>query len=129
MRRSVRAGMATLAMGAMVLTGCGGGDESASDDGASATPADVVVRGNDALKWDQKQYAGKAGAIKIQLVNDGTLPHTLLIEKVSAFKKLSVTGKGQTATGTATLEPGTYTIFCDVAGHRSAGMEATLVVS
>ena len=65
----------------------------------------------------------------VTLVNDGALPHTLLIEKVSGFKKLSVTGQGQTATGTATLEPGTYTIFCDVAGHRSAGMEAQLVIS
>lgn len=128
MRRSVRAGVAVLVAGGLALTGCGGSD-SGTTDGASATPADVVARGNDALKWDQKSYSAAAGSVTIELVNDGALPHTLLIEKVGAFKKLTVTGKGDTARGTATLEPGTYTIFCDVAGHRSAGMEAQLIIS
>lgn len=130
MRRSVGAGMAALVVGALALAGCGGDDGgSGSDGGASATPADVVVHGLDSLKFDQKSYTGKAGAVKIELVNDGSLPHTLLIEKVSAFKKLSVTSKGDTSAGTATLAAGTYTIYCDVAGHRGAGMEATLTIN
>lgn len=130
MRRSVGAGMAALVVGALALAGCGGDDGgSGSDGGTGATPADVVVHGLDSLKFDQKAYTGKAGAVKIELVNDGSLPHTLLIEKVSAFKKLTVTSKGDKSTGTATLEAGTYTIYCDVAGHRGAGMEATLTIS
>lgn len=129
MRRSVRTGMAALVMGGVVLTGCGGGDSGGTSDGAASTPADVVARGNDALKFDQKEYSAKAGSVKIELINDGSQPHTLLIEKKPAFKKLSVNGKGDTATGTANLDPGTYTIYCDVAGHRGAGMEAKLVVS
>lgn len=128
MRRSVRAGVAVLVTSGLALTGCGGSD-SGSSGGTTATPADVVVRGNDALKWDQKSYSAKTGPVSIELVNDGIQPHTLVLEKVSGFKKLSVTGKGATAQGTATLEPGTYTIYCDVAGHRAAGMEAQLVVN
>jgi plastocyanin len=127
MRRSMRASLAGVALGGLVITGCGGGGESSN--GSTPSTADVVVRGDDALKFDQAQYTATAGSVDIELLNDGTQPHTLLVEKVSSFKKLSVSGKGDTDTGKATLDPGTYTIYCDVAGHRSAGMEAKLVVN
>jgi plastocyanin len=120
--------LAAAAVGAVVLTGCGGGD----DDGGNAdtgTPADVVAKGDDALKFDQAQYTAAAGSVEIELVNTGSQPHTLLIEKVGSFKKLEVTKSGDKDRGTADLEPGTYTIFCDVVGHRGAGMEAKLVIS
>jgi plastocyanin len=127
MRRSMRASLAGMAIGGLVITGCGGG--SGNSNGGTASTADVVVRGDDALKFDQAQYTAKAGSVTIELSDDGSQPHTLLIEKVSSFNKLTVTGKGDKATGTATLDPGTYTIYCDIAGHRSAGMEAKLVVN
>ena len=130
MRRSVRIGVVALALGSTVIVGCGGDEGgNSSSGGSSATPADVVMRGNDALKWDQKQYSAKAGEITIEIVNDGIQPHTAVIEKVPAFKKLIVNKKGEKARGTVTLQPGTYVIYCDVAGHRGAGMEAELVVS
>ena len=37
---------------------------------------------------------------------------------------------GKTAKGGLTIdEPGTYTFYCSVSGHRQAGMTGTLVVS
>ena len=127
MRRSVRTGLAAVAVSGVVLTGCGGGDSGGSTD--NGAPADVVARGDDALKFDQAQYTAAAGSVDIQLVDNGSQPHTLLIENVSGFKKLSVTKKGGTDRRTVTLEPGTYTIYCDVAAHRGAGMEAKLVIN
>lgn len=127
MRRSVRAGLAAVTIGAVTVTGCGGGSSGSASSGAAGV--NVVVRGNDALRFDNAQYTAAAGVVVIELVNDGSQAHTLLIEKVSSFKKLTVTSTGDKARGTATLEPGTYTIYCDIAGHRGAGMEAVLVIS
>ena len=127
MRRSVRAGLVAVSISTVVIAGCGGSSGSGSTDGA--TPPDVVAKGDDALQFDQARYAATAGSVGIELVNSGSQPHSLLIEKVSGFKKLSVSGKGDIDRGTATLEPGTYTIYCDIAGHRGAGMEAKLIIS
>ena len=48
-----------------------------------------------------------------------------MIKNVKDFK-LSI---GNEDTGTTDLAPGTYTLFCDIAGHESAGMVAELTVS
>lgn len=129
MRRSVRAGLVAVSISTVVIAGCGGSSGSGGGSTDGATPADVVAKGDDALKFDQARYAATAGSVEIELVNSGSQPHSLLIEKVSGFKKLSVSGKGDIDRGTAKLEPGTYTIYCDVVGHRGAGMEAKLIIS
>jgi plastocyanin len=110
----------------MLVAGCGGKGGGVSNGGA---PADVVVHGNDALKFDEETYTATADTVTIELVDDGTVPHTLLIDKVKEWEKLSVTRKGDTDKGSVQLAPGTYTIYCDVPGHRAAGMEAKLVVN
>lgn len=52
--------------------------------------------------------------------------HDLVIDELDAH--VSVEG-GETATGGLRAdEPGTYTYYCSVPGHRDAGMEGTLVV-
>ena len=45
-----------------------------------------------------------------------------------SYKRLVVSpGKGS-QTGTYALNPGTYTFFCDIPGHRGQGMEGKIVV-
>jgi plastocyanin len=130
MRSRTRASLAgALVVGGLLLAGCGGDDgDGGSSEGGEA--ADVVVRGNDELKFDKDSYTARAGSNVIELVNDGTQPHTLLFDEDSVdFDKLEVTSDGDTDSGTAELSPGTYTIYCDVPGHRGNGMEATLVVN
>lgn len=128
-RTSIAAG---LLAGSLLLTACGGDDSSSSSGGSSsgsATP-DVVVKASDSpLKFDQASYTAKAGKVGIELLNDpGGLQHSLRIDGKSGFR-LEVTGKGKSEVKTVDLKAGTYTIYCDIAGHRSAGMESKLVVS
>jgi plastocyanin len=118
--------VAAAALIGLPVAACGGGSSSSS---ATTTKADVTVHALDALKFDKTEYTAKAGALTVAYVNDGSLVHTLLIREKPDFKKLQVSGRGETKTGPANLTAGTYTLFCDVPGHESAGMKATLTVS
>jgi plastocyanin len=92
-----------------------------------AGPPDVTIHAFD-LGFDPKQATGPAGDVKVEYVNNGTLQHTLLFDNVGGFK-LAVGGKGAKDDGSVKLEPGTYTYYCDIPGHRAAGMEGTLTVT
>ena len=95
-----------------------------STEGATAT---LAVEAHE-FSLAPKDLRTTPGSVAIRYTNAGAIQHTLLIDGVSGFK-LDVTSAGDVDTGTAQLEPGTYTLYCDVAGHRSAGMEAQLTVS
>jgi plastocyanin len=93
--------------------------------GGGGTP--LKIDGAD-ISFSPKDLTAAAGPVAITLTNVGKIQHTLLVEEDPSFTKLD-TQAGQTATGTLNAKPGTYTLFCDVAGHRAAGMEAKLTVS
>lgn len=66
-----------------------------------------------------------AGEQVIAIVNEGGAPHNVVFEGTDV--KVEAAG-GESASDTYELEPGTYTYFCDVPGHRSTGMEGTVTV-
>jgi plastocyanin len=126
-----RAAIATVAALSLLFGACSsssGGDASQPTTG----PIDLTVKSLDPggkYSFDLKDYTAKAGTVNVALVNDGKENHNLLVQGVDKGKfKLSVT-PGETKTGAITLAAATYTIYCDIAGHRSGGMEAKLVVS
>ncbi len=124
MRRTTRFLPAALLVAPLLLAACGGG-ESGSSVPTTAAPGTVVVKARDIL-FDQRRYEATAGEVTFLYVDEGRIRHTLLIDGVEGFK-LEVLGNGDDDTGTVTLDPGEYLIYCDVPGHRPA-MEATLVV-
>ncbi|MDX1511431.1 MAG: plastocyanin/azurin family copper-binding protein, partial [Nitriliruptorales bacterium] len=68
------------------------------------------------------------GPIEVTLTNEDTALHNLRIDEAAGeTKKIDVDG-GDTATGTLQLFAGTYTFYCDIPGHRAAGMEGTITV-
>lgn len=66
------------------------------------------------------------GAVAFAVKNVGKIPHDLAIQ---GGTKTALINAGQSATLTATLKPGTYTLYCTVPGHRAAGMVAKLTVT
>ena len=123
---AVRA-MGVMALGAVLtLSACGGGDD---DDGDAATGGDtagageqLVFHANDNFRFDPESATATAGTVHIEQVNDGATIHTFVIDEVGF--KLTDDDEGE-----VDLAAGDYTFYCDVPGHREAGMEGTLSVT
>ena len=80
------------------------------------------------LGFKEKELKTGPGKVRIQEINTGATGHTLVIEGVTSGRKLSVPGHDAKDTAAFDLTPGTFTYYCDIAGHRQAGMEGKLIV-
>ena len=100
----------------------GGGTVSVAEDGL------LRVVAYDRQDFDADLYEASAGEIDIELVLNGFLAHTLVVEGLEAELRLEV-GDDKIDSGTIALAPGRYILYCDLAGHRSSGMEARLLVA
>jgi plastocyanin len=125
MRRSLIAAAAMALIAGPIFAGCGSGG-SGSTGGTTGTP-DVIVHAKSALKFDKDSYSASAGSVTLKYIDDDNALHTLEIDGKSGFK-LKVSSKGDTDADSVQLAAGTYTIYCNVPGHRSAGMEAKLTI-
>jgi plastocyanin len=129
-RRWVRAGVIALATTA-VLAACGGGGGGGGSasykqpSGAAQTTVDI--RGGNFF-FDPKNPQAPAGVDAIKLTSESG-QHTLVFDggKVPGFKLQA--NSGQSEQLKVNLKPGKYTFFCDIPGHRAAGMEGTLTVT
>lgn len=73
---------------------------------------------------------GAAGAVKFAVKNTGKLSHALEISGPGVkSKRTPLIKPGKSATLTATLKSGTYTLWCPVPGHAAEGMKTTLKVA
>lgn len=125
MRRSVL----SLALLAVALTACGGdgGDQLAGFEAGVAEDGSAIDYLGTEFAFEPEDAPVRAGDVGFTLGNGGSTRHTLLIEGHEDVMKLDAR-PGQTVSADIALEPGTYVVYCDVAGHRQAGMETSLVV-
>lgn len=63
----------------------------------------------------------------IAIANIGAVPHNLTVENGPQTPDIE-SGKAFEL-DLSTLDPGTYTVFCAIPGHRGGGMEAQLVIA
>ena len=115
----------TAALGAVAAVRAGDTPETATP----SAPSDGEVTA--AIELSEWAVTGdlevEPGELTIELSNAGSMVHNLALEGGPQSPDLN--GGESTSLEVGTLEPGTYTIFCAIAGHRSAGMEAELVVT
>ena len=108
-----------VALAALALGGCGGDDEQVA--GAARTvrmgeffyqPADITVPVDS----------------EVTVVNDGAVIHNWIVKgagvgtaELRSGQSIIVSLKG--------IKPGTYTVYCDQAGHVEAGQVGTLTIT
>lgn len=120
----------------LALSACGGGSSSSSTTpattggggGGGGSTVEISADPSGALKYEQTDVSATAGSITIDFTNMSSLPHDVTIEGNGASGATDQITDSTTST-TVDLDPGTYTFFCSVDGHRAAGMEGTLTVN
>jgi len=138
---------------AMLALGVGAcGDDDGADE---ATPAEETTTGEtsvpgrvdlvtppaDELVFEPDKATAAAGLVTFAWHNESKIVHSLCLEdeqgkgvKSIGGTVCSVEAKGPSpSTGSLTetykdLKPGKYTFYCGVDGHRTQGMEGTLIV-
>ncbi len=132
---------AMLALSMFGLAACGGGDEEepaapettgaeAPDSGGSSGEGGSVTISADpdgALAFTEDALSAPAGSVTVEFDNPASVGHDVVVEDASGNELLRteiITASTTTAEGE--LEPGNYTFYCSVAGHRESGMEGTL---
>ena len=136
---------ALVALAALGVAACGGDSGSSStaaETTSSTTASSSTTTGggggatvkfeadpSGALAFTQTDVSAPAGNDTIEFDNPSQLGHDVVIED-SNGNEVTRTDviTGTTTTTTADLQPGNYTFFCSVDGHRDAGMEGTLTV-
>lgn len=122
--RRFRGRVVVTALVLVASAACGGGDDAVAPDAGG----DAVTFVAEDIRYEDAPDEIEPGRHVFELVNDGSLPHTVTIEELDD-RTIASTSGGETATGEVELDPGTYTYYCSVGNHRQQGMEGTLEVT
>lgn len=114
----------------------GGGPPPAPAPGEAGAPPgggatlEVSADPGGQLAFEQKSLTANAGRIEIDFVNRSSVMHDVRIEGPGG-RQLGGTRQitSSQTTAAVTLQPGRYTFYCSVPGHRQAGMQGPLTVS
>ncbi len=127
-----------LALGAIVLAGCGAAHKPATTSTSAAAPATPAATTTTRLpprtiSVDEYEFGFtlsrqtiSAGKVTFVMRNIGSLMHNF--DLIGALDGPFLV-PGQTSTMTARLKPGTYTFVCSVKYHAAEGMQGTFTVT
>lgn len=130
--------LVVLAACAVGLAACGGGESAsttpaatgggATGGGGGGSTLDISADPSGALKFQETSLTATAGEVTIQFTNDSSLPHDVKVEGAGVSGEGTDIVTGGSADATVNLQPGEYTFYCSVDGHRAAGMEGKITV-
>lgn len=143
MYRKLLITLAVVAIVPFAFAACGDDDEEETTDAATTEEATTTEAGGGggggstvsitadpggALAFEENSVDATAGSVTIELTNESSTPHDVKVEGPEGDLGGTEIVDGGTASATVDLEPGEYTFYCSVPGHREAGMEGTLNV-
>lgn len=107
----------------------GGTEEAKGGSAGSGSAVDIEADPSGNLAFTSDTATGKAGKDTINFTNESPVPHDVKIENENGEEigGTEVISEGSDS-AEVELEPGTYTYYCSIPGHRQAGMEGTLTV-
>jgi uncharacterized cupredoxin-like copper-binding protein len=136
--------LALFALVPFAFAACGGDDDNdvpappepdveapAPDDAAAPGEETVEVSANPdgELAFEQSSLETSAGEVTFDFDNPASIPHDFVIEDADGNDVAQtdvITNDSDSVT--VDLEPGEYTFYCSVPGHREGGMEGPLTV-
>lgn len=132
-RRLVGIAAATLAMTAL-LVACGDSDDEKTSGNNDATEQDSAISASltftaHDISFGETDVKADEGKVEVTLKNEGAIEHSWVVEDRESDLRLHVEKNGDEDAGNIDLEAGDYVYYCDIPGHREAGMEGSLSVS
>lgn len=108
----------------VLLAACAGasGDEVSAEP-IVATDGVVAITGTDRIRWSSERVTTDTGELTFELTCGDAVPHNLVVDG----ETIAECAPGETAMGTASLEPGEHEFLCTVPGHAQR-MRGTLTV-
>lgn len=107
--------------------GTGKPQEGAAQGSGGATIA-ISADPSGQLRFEQSSVAARPGKVAVNFDNPSQIPHDVTIAKGSEVLGKTKVISAAKATTSVVLQPGSYTFFCSVPGHRQAGMEGVVSV-
>jgi plastocyanin len=134
--------LALLALVPFALAACGDDDDDDTSDAPATTEEETTgdagggggstvsftANPDGELAYEEDSATASAGTVTLELTNEASVPHDVQIEGPDGDLGGTDEVTGDTTTAEVELDPGEYTFYCSVPGHRDAGMEGTLTV-
>jgi mono/diheme cytochrome c family protein len=108
------------------LAEVGGGPEGTAE--AENGVLEIPATPSGALYFVFADATAPAGQLRIESPNEASVDHNIALEGGGIDEEGPVVNNGGVSEIEVDVEPGEYTFYCSVEGHREGGMEGTLTV-